>query len=198
MKTENKTNEVDNSQAIVAFNAALTHEKADTVILCDCSGSMSQPSGSGKSRFAVMQECLLRVVSSMTGEAAVILFGARTKKLASWEAFDADRWHVGATTNLAAALHNAARMNPSHIVVITDGQPNVAHTAIAQARTMLCRIDVYYCGNGEVETVNFCRELVQFGGEAVIDPQPQHATKRPPFSAIASPENAGDSGRRAS
>jgi hypothetical protein len=168
MKT---SNEVDNSKAIVAFNATLTHEKADTVILCDCSSSMWQPSGSGKSRLSIMKECLLRVVSSMTGQAAVILFGARTTKLSSWESFDADRIHVGCQTNLAAALRSANRMNPTHIVVITDGEPNSPADALAQARTMLCKVDVYYCGPGRTDTVEFCRSLAQFGGEAVIDPQ---------------------------
>jgi hypothetical protein len=167
----NTSNEVDNSKAIVAFNAALTHEKADTVILCDCSSSMWGQSGSGKTRMEIMKECLLRVVSTMTGEAAVILFGARTQKLGSWESFDADRFHVGCLTNLAAALRSANRMNPTHIVVITDGQPNSAVAALEQARTMLCRVDVYYCGKGDTETVEFCRSLAQFGGEAVIDPQ---------------------------
>jgi hypothetical protein len=62
-------------------------------------------------------------------------------------------------------------MNPSHVVVITDGEPNSQADAFAQARTMLCRIDVYYCGRGDVSTVQFCRDLAQFGGEAVIDPQ---------------------------
>ena len=170
MKTEIENKE-NNEKAIVAFNAALTHEKADTVILCDASASMSQSTGSGKKRIEIMRECLLRVVSTVTGQAAVILFGRTSKPLHSWESFDADRWTVGCQTNLGGALRRAARMNPSHIVVITDGEPNSQQDAFDQAHSMLCRIDVYYCGRGDSGTVQFCKDLAQFGGEAIIDPQ---------------------------
>jgi von Willebrand factor type A domain len=169
--TQNQNEVANHETQIVAFNAALTHEKVETVILCDVSGSMSGALPSGKSRIQVMKECLLRVVSSLNGQAAVILFGKTTTYLKSWESFDADRWAAGCTTNLAAAMRAANRLNPSHIIVITDGSPNQPAEAKAQARTMLCKVDVYYCGPGDGETVNFCKDFVQFGGQAIIDPQ---------------------------
>jgi hypothetical protein len=177
MENQEVTN---NEKAIVAFNAALSHEKADTVILCDCSSSMWGQVGNGRTRFDVMKDSCLAAVSSLD-QAAVILFATKTKKLHTWEEFGIARFTVGATTNLAGALQRAAKMNPSHIVVITDGEPtggegplqrlNPKQAALDQARTMLARLDVYYCGNGASDAVAFCQELVQYGGQAVIDPQ---------------------------
>jgi Mg-chelatase subunit ChlD len=172
-----KTEEANNEKAIIAFNAALSYEKADTVILCDCSSSMWGQVGNGRTRFDVMKDSCLAAVSSVD-KAAVILFAATTKKLHNWEEFGIARFTVGATTNLEGALHRAAKMNPSHIVVITDGEPtgggprsNPKQASIDEARTMLARLDVYYCGNGASDAVAFCNELVQYGGQAVIDPQ---------------------------
>lgn len=169
---QSSTSSTDNDKAIVAFNAALTHEKSDVVILADVSASMHQfISGrlSG-SRFDAMKNCLLRVVGSLD-QAAVILFGERHCKLRSWEHFYAAKVHCGHSTNLADALRAANKLNPSHIIIITDGEPNSENDALNQARTMLCKIDVYYCGPGESRAVRFCNEVAQYGGQAVIDPE---------------------------
>lgn len=177
--------EIENEElAIQAFNAALTHEKADKVIIGDVSGSMFDMINSiAKCKFDVMRDCMLRVVSKLDN-AAVILFADRSERLASWDTmkeFDAlrpqscdpyarCRSHLGFGTDLAHALRAGAKLNPEHIVLISDGQPNSPDRALAIARTMLCRIDVYYCGSGAAREVQFCRDLAQYGGEAIIDP----------------------------
>jgi len=158
-------------KAIQAFNAALTHEKADTVILADVSGSMDERIPAvGQTRFAVMKNALLRVVSAMQKPAAVLMFATNTGRVTSWESIDATRFPLGGGTKLARALNAARKLNPSHIVVISDGEPHDASEVLAIASTMLCKIDVYYCGPGYSEPVNFCKTLAQFGGEAIIDP----------------------------
>jgi len=163
-------------KAIQAFNAALTHEKSNVVIIGDVSGSMNEAvRTTGQSKFDAMRDCMLRVVSRMES-AAVILFADHSERVLSFEAFDQlrpspfSRGRLGYGTKLHGALRAAAKLNPEHIVVISDGQPNNPQAALDTARTMLCRIDVYYCGNGASHEVQFCRDLAQFGGEAVIDP----------------------------
>jgi hypothetical protein len=160
-------------KAIQAFNAALTHEKAEKVIIGDVSGSMlDKINAIEKSKFDVMRDCMLRVVSKLD-RAAVILFASQAQRVTTFDAITENApsyARLGGGTNLAGALRAAAKLNPEHIVVISDGQPNNAQAALDTARTMLCRIDVYYCGNGASHEVQFCRDLAQFGGEAVIDP----------------------------
>jgi hypothetical protein len=162
--------------AIQAFNAALTHEKAEKVIIGDVSGSMCDiVRATGATKFDAMRDCMLRVVSRLEN-AAVLLFADRSERVQTWEAFNElapsggfGTMRLGGGTSLHGALRDAAKLNPEHIVVVTDGQPNSPERALAIARTMLCRIDVYYCGNGASQEVQFCRDLAQFGGEAVID-----------------------------
>jgi hypothetical protein len=164
MTTTNQTT------AIELCNAALTHEKSDTVILCDVSGSMNDRINSiARSKFDVMSDALLQAVSSLSS-AAVFLFGSKVGRLTSFEAMWALRSTLGHNTNLEAALREAARLNPAHIIIITDGQPSRADEALIVARRMLCKIDVFYCGSGASQEVQFCRDIAQFGGQAVIDP----------------------------
>jgi len=178
IRTVATTNAVEdneqNSKAIVAFNAALTHEKADTVILCDVSLSMEAmlPASGARMlrRIDALKQVLLRTVSKID-HAAVILFGRTAKKLNSWDSFDATRYACGGSTNLEGAFFKAKAMNPSHIIVITDGEPNREQEALDEARSMLCKVDVYYCGPGVPSSVTFCNELAQYGGQAVIDPE---------------------------
>lgn len=161
--------ETNEEKSIALFNSALTHEKSDTVILADVSGSMDQFIPAARmSRMEAMKNMLLRVVSAMD-QAAVFMFASRTQRLESWETI-AQRYFCGGSTRLAPALRAASKMNPSHIVVITDGEPHDMQEALDTARAMLCRIDVYYCGPGETRCVQFCKDLAQYGGEAVIDP----------------------------
>lgn len=170
--------DIENEEtAIQQFNAALTHEQTNQVIIGDVSGSMSDiVKTTGYSKFDTMRNCVLRVVSTLQN-AAVIMFADITERITSFDAvntlapeFGRMSMRLGGGTALHTALREAAKLNPEHLVVITDGQPNRPDAALAIARTMLCRIDVYYCGNGSSDEVQFCRDLAQFGGEAIIDP----------------------------
>jgi hypothetical protein len=49
-------------------------------------------------------------------------------------------------TALHLALERVAATRCEHVVVVTDGEPNDKHAAVAAGRKLDCRISTYFCG----------------------------------------------------
>ena len=139
------------------------------VVVVDISGSMdTRDAGDGHRRVDVARMELAKLQKRMQGQIAVVEFN-----------YDA-RWRrdgmVGEPaggTNLAGALEYVRDLvGPGlprvQVVVVSDGSPDVAESALAEAKTIAAagaKLSAVYCGpdNGD-EGKRFLRRLAALGG----------------------------------
>lgn len=117
----------------------------DCVILVDCSASMGvHDSRGGKARFAVALEELAQIQATMPGKIAVIAFSDTTAFVPGGVPP-----FLQGYTDLAGALKFAhvADVPGMRFVIISDGEPDDANAAMAEARKFKARIDVVYVGS---------------------------------------------------
>ena len=123
---------------------AETFLSADAVILVDTSGSMmTSDSRGGRSRYNVALEELAQLQAHMPGKLAVIAFSDSTIFVPGGQPP-----LLGGGTDLAGALRFAkvADVPGIRFVVISDGQPDDSHAALAVAATYQNRIDTIFVG----------------------------------------------------
>lgn len=117
---------------------------ADAVILVDTSGSMCTCDSRGyRSRYDVALEELAQLQAHMSGKLAVIAFSDSPVFAPGGQPP-----LLGAGTDLAGALRFAkvADVPGIRFVVISDGQPDDGHAALAVAATYTNRIDTIFVG----------------------------------------------------
>ncbi len=119
---------------------------ADVVIIVDVSGSMtSEDSRGGQSRYDVALEELAQLQARMPGKLAVLAFSDDCIFVPGGQPP-----LLGGGTNLAGALRFAkvadVDMPGMRFVIISDGQPDDEHEALAIAKTYDNRIDTIFVG----------------------------------------------------
>lgn len=132
------------------------------VVIADLSSSMSCQAFDGKSR----HECLQEAMTPFKGRVQVLAFNSSV-----WEV-DADALPPpSGSTNLAEALDVARSIEPVHVLVISDGEPNSASQALASAENLAkdCTIDTMYIGPDRGAAVAFMKELAAIGRGRFID-----------------------------
>lgn len=113
-----------------------------TVILLDTSSSMALPVGNRR-----RADVLADILGALPVTAGIrrVSFNSVVTEIG------ADAWpEPGGGTALAQALTFAAAMNPAHVVIISDGEPDNADAAMAAARDLGargCQIETYFCGD---------------------------------------------------
>lgn len=135
----------------------------DTVLVLDCSGSMSDSTGT-KSKITVLREAVAAVCGDPSGR----YFGPRLIVFSS----HADEVHAPAAIpapNGGTALHlglaRAATLRPRRTIVISDGKPDDAAAAFREADAMSGTIDVIYCGpDSDTAAKDFMAALAKRGG----------------------------------
>lgn len=117
---------------------------ADAVILVDVSGSMgAHDSRGGKTRYDVALQELAALQAHMPGKLAIIAFSDNTLFVPGGAPP-----LLGSGTNLAGALRFAqvADVPGMRFVVISDGQPDDASGALAEAAKYKAHISTVYVG----------------------------------------------------
>jgi Mg-chelatase subunit ChlD len=128
-----------------------------SLLLVDCSGSMEDRIRTGERRI----DALRKVAADLreTHPVPMAAFGVRV----GVEVVDTIPEPQGSTP-LDLAIEFGAAQGATHLVVVTDGQPNSEEAAFAAARAFGGQIDVFYIGDGEDRAARFCRELAAMNG----------------------------------
>jgi len=117
---------------------------ADVVVLVDVSGSMHTcDSRGGRSRYDVALDELAALQNGMPGKIAILAFSDSTLFVPSGAPP-----MLGGSTNLAGALRFARMADTGDVrfVIVSDGQPDDAAGALAEAAKFRGLIDVVYVG----------------------------------------------------
>lgn len=145
---------------------AQTFVNAECVILVDTSGSMgSADSRGGRTRYDVACEELAALQAAMPGKIAVLSFSDRTMFCPDGKPFN-----QGGGTDLAGALEFAhvADVPEIRFIVISDGEPDNAPAALAEAKKYRARIDTIFVGPEGGAGRKFLEQLAAASGGQVI------------------------------
>ena len=127
------------------------------LILADKSSSMGLAAFAGKTRI----DCVNEALKPFRGRAYMLAFSSRVEELDCGDTLQAE-----GSTNLAAALGRAIELEPIHVLVMCDGEPNSKPSALQAASKLAeqCLIDTLYIGpETDVEAINFMKELAAVG-----------------------------------
>lgn len=134
-----------------------------TVVLADVSGSMQELAGQ-RAKHQLLQEALDSVLPQVAG-AHVVAFNAYPVVLPP----AAPLPYPAGGTALDLALDAARGLQPGRTIVISDGQPNDEHAALAAADRCPGRIDVIYVGpDCDEVAIAFMRRLARTGGGIMV------------------------------
>jgi len=130
-----------------------------SLLLVDCSGSMADRIASGERRIDALRKRveLLRE----THPVPVAAFGVRCA--GQVEVVDTIPEPQGSTP-LDLAIDFAMAQGATHLVVITDGEPNDEASALASARIFGGVIDVFFIGDEGSYGAAFCKRLAAASG----------------------------------
>jgi Mg-chelatase subunit ChlD len=126
------------------------------LIVADISGSMMEMAQGGMTRY----ECLCAALKPFVGRANVIAFNDQV--------FEVPADNIPApdgSTQMDKALYRAEKLDPLHVLVISDGHPDsrdkakVAATLLAEK----CIIDALYIGPANDRNEEFMKELATIG-----------------------------------
>jgi Mg-chelatase subunit ChlD len=130
-----------------------------SLLLVDCSGSMSYPIKSGERRI----DALRKVVATLreTHPVPVAAFGVKAH--GQVEVVDTIPEPHGGTP-MAEAILFALNQGANHIVLVTDGEANNEIATFDAARRFGGQIDTFYIGNGNDRGSAFAAELAAMTG----------------------------------
>lgn len=128
------------------------------VLVLDCSGSMSSEADSpGERRI----DALRGVVNSLR------LKGMTFRQLifnSSHMWSDVIPEPAGGT-DMAGAFEFCAKINPEHVIVVSDGQPDNPQAALLAAKQLRCKVDVFYVGpSNDTHCKDFLQSLATSTG----------------------------------
>ena len=109
------------------------------ILLLDTSGSMaSEADNPGERRIDA-----LRGVVAMLRNKGLLFKQACFNSGVVWS--DVVTEPAGGT-NLSGALEFIEKINPRHVIIVSDGEPDNKEAALAVAKRLGCKIDVFYVG----------------------------------------------------
>jgi Mg-chelatase subunit ChlD len=128
-----------------------------SLLLIDRSGSMVHTVSSGERRI----DALRRIVSELqaTHRVPVVAFGG-SKGLDVVEVVP----EPAGSTPLAEAIAFGREQGATHMVVVTDGEPNSESKAFEEARLFGGPIDVFFVGDPDDTGARFAKELARRTG----------------------------------
>ena len=132
---------LESGEPLTKFDKLLgKHQQATKVVLLlDTSGSMDSPADSPGERR----------IDALRGVVATL----RQKQLAFRQlSFNSDfMWtdivpEPSGGTNLSGALDFVGQIKPEHLIIVSDGEPDSPDAAMASAKKLSCKIDVFFVG----------------------------------------------------
>lgn len=68
-------------------------------------------------------------------------------------------------TDMGGALEFCGRINPEHVIIVSDGQPNSQEHALCAAKALRCKVDVFYVGpSSDTQAKEFLESLANATG----------------------------------
>ena len=151
-----------NQELSTAIRGKVTPKNAD-LILADISGSMDSEAVGGRRKYNCLQDAL----APLKGKAHAIAFNSSVHEVDT----DALPPPYGGT-NMADALARANTLDPLHVLVISDGCPDMVDRTLEQARLLSeqCIIDTLYIGPSDmVSAIELMQEIARIGnGRAMV------------------------------
>jgi len=152
--------------ALASLNKSLAKNDLDdllrgarrSLLLVDCSGSMNERIKSGARKIEQLRETVTTM--RQTNSFPMAAFGAYG---ADVQVVDVVPEACGQTP-LDRAIQFGQHEGATHLVVVTDGQPDDARAALAAGREFGNPIDVIYIGDGNDEGSRFAAELARITG----------------------------------
>lgn len=141
--------------------------EADALICLDVSSSMGEHDApSGRTRYEFGCEQLTRVQGENPGKCALISYSSYPQFIPGGVAP-----FSGGSTNLTAALEFIAIADGTmKVIIISDGYPDNAETALAVASRFKSKIDTIFCGSETDATGrDFLRRLAAASGGIAAD-----------------------------
>lgn len=152
--------------ALDRLNKTAAHDDLDallsaarrSLLLVDCSGSMSDYIAAGGRKI----DALRKVVTDLraSGPCPVAAFGVGYYGVEMVEAIPEPE----GSTPLDRAIEFGQQQGATHLVVVTDGQPNDEGSAFDAARRFANPVDVFYIGDGRDRGYQFAQELARMTG----------------------------------
>jgi len=126
-----------------------------SLLLVDTSSSMERSIRAGGRRI----DALRRTVTALREQhpAPVVMFGARVEVINEIP-------EPSGMTPLAAGILFALAQGATHLVVVTDGEPDSEGAALDAAREFGNPIDVFYIGDGNDQGARFAQHLARMTG----------------------------------
>lgn len=136
----------------------------DTVVLCDCSGSMRDMIGhSGISKMEHLEIALNDLLRAHP-RVILIAFSSTAQRVKNTAGVTDHYRRYGGSTNLTDAIEEAAKLRPRRTVIISDGLPDNADTATEAIDDLTGQVDCVYCGPDGHPAVAFLQSLARKGG----------------------------------
>lgn len=141
-----------------------TQLRQPRIILCDVSGSMSEPAGD-RQKIDVLREALSDILRDLE-DCTILAFASHIKLVAQLSQLPTP---AGGTA-LHLALRALAQLDPQAILVISDGYPDSPDLAFSAAARLSGRIDVIYIGPDDDATAKaFMLALAKSHGGTVVE-----------------------------
>ena len=137
------------------------------VIIADTSGSMADSAGS-RSKIDLLREAVAEAWEGLHPSVRrLVRFDSAALSLYS----PAELTEPSGGTAMHLGLRTAGNVQPSRVIVISDGQPDDEAAALKAADELGCRIDVLYCGaDSDATAIAFMRRLARVGcGECIVE-----------------------------
>lgn len=143
--------------------------KHQDMVIVDLSTSMRSPAFGGKSRY----ECVLQAITPYTGRVQVLAFSDEVREMDANEL--PPPGSLGTYTDMTKAFQTAAFLEPIKVLLMSDGEPNNADSALDAARELAgqevanCIIDVLYIGPNNPTAIAFMRQVAEIGRGRFFD-----------------------------
>lgn len=136
--------------------------RAKSMLLVDVSGSMGDTIASGARKIDALRD----VVATLreTHPVPIAAFGLNAKPAVAFVEKIPD---PSGMTPLAEGIDFSKQARATHIIVVTDGQPDDQDEALEAARRFGGVVDVFFIGDENGHGAAFCRELASVSGGAV-------------------------------
>lgn len=137
-------------------------QEKTTFLLLDCSGSMAEPCRPGERRI----DALRAVVDTLHAQVACPLvgFGLSLDSQTADVAFITRVPEPMGSTPLDKAITFGARHQATHLIVVSDGEPNSPERTLEAAKAFAHPIDVFYVGPPGGPGEAFLTRLAQASG----------------------------------
>jgi hypothetical protein len=135
-----------------------------SLLLVDCSGSMTYATATGERRI----DALRKVVDEIrkTHNVPVASFGHKGNNVAL---VNDSIPEPGGSTPIDRAIAFGQAQEATHLMIVTDGEPNSEAAAFDAARAFGGRIDCFFVGDPNTRGAQFCAELAKLtGGSADV------------------------------